>query len=460
MKTTTRLGRYATLLVAGGLLLPACDLEVLNPGRILDEDLTTPELMGTLANGVAAEFNDIVDAFAFTGVARLTDDIAGTGSYFSTGKFRRGEFDNEDSEGYWEQAHEGAWAAEQAWTRISEVLGAEANNFAPAARVFMLEGYSHRFLGENFCDMVYRVGDLLPREAAFDEAIDAFQQAIQIGTAAGATEFVTGAYAGIAQAEVGRGNWGAAVAAAANVPTDFEVAAIYHPTANSNAFWNETHGRAEVGLWGTPAMMYTLDDPAEQARAPWTQCGSWNDPNVPPNEALGVTPTGLCAGSGSGAHQGADGLTAHYRQDKYPDQGSDIPVGKGTEMRLIEAEDALLRGDLAGFTAKVNVVRAHYGLAPIAQPATAGALEWIQGPLNGLTMQNALDDAWSILDKERYMTLWIEGRRMWDLDRWNHPFLDGGGIIGPGEPRRVSCMPIPEIECTLNPNIQNSSACT
>ena len=307
-------------------------------------------------------------------------------------------------------------------------------------------GLAHRYLGENFCDVVYDIGPLQPREAAFDSAIVALNQAVTIGMAAGATNFVTAAHGGIAQANVGLGNWSAAVQAAAKVPTNFVHSAIYHLTANSNGVWNESWGRAEVGVWATPAQSVFDGDP----RAPYTICGQWNDTNRPPDFDLGVTPTGVCTGQGSGAHQGADGLTAHYRQNKYSEAGSDVPTVTGTEMRLIEAEAALLGGDLATFTAKVNEVRAFYGADPIEQPATAGALEY----------PNAQDDAWSILDRERYLTLWIEGRRLFDLDRWQHPFLQGGTLIGPGDNPRVSCMPVPEIECTLNPEIQNSSVCT
>ena len=440
---TKRTGKAGAAALVAIFALTGCDLDVLNPGSILDEDLTTRDLMPILVSGVSAEFNDIGDSYAFN-VARLTDDLAGTGSYFSTGQYRRGVFDNENSEGHWEQTHEAAWAAGGAWERLQEVLEAEANSYDGSARLFLLMGLAHRWLGENFCDVVYDKGPLQPRTAAFDSAIVALNQAVSIGTAAGATDFATAAQGGIAQANVGLGNWSAAVQAASQVPTDFVHHAIYNLNANSNQVWNESWGRAEVGLWATPAQTVFDGDP----RAPYTICGAWDDPSGP---SWGeVTPTGACAGQGSGAHQGADGLTAHYRQDKYNESGSDIPVVSGTEMRLIEAEAALLGGDLATFTAKVNEVRAFHGADPIEQPATVGALEF----------PNAQDDAMSILDRERYLTMWIEGRRLYDLDRWQHPFLQGGTIIGPGAEPRVSCMPVPEIECTLNPEIQNSSVCT
>ncbi len=447
MMKTNRKGAVAGMAakVLGVVILSGCDLEVLNPGRILDEDLNTRELMPIVVSGASAEFNDVVDNYAFTG-ARLTDDLAGTGSYFTTGKFRRGVFDNEDSDFFWEQTHEAAWAAGEAWERLQGVLEGEANGFDGSARVFLLMGLAHRLLGENFCDVVYDIGPLQPREAAFDSAVVALNQAVTIGMASGANDFVTAAHGGLAQAYVGLGQWSAATEAAARVPTDFEHKAIYHITANNNEIWDESWRRAEVGVWATPVQAAFDGDP----RASYTICGEWNDPNRPPDPDLGVTPTGTCAGQGSGAHQGADGLTAHYRQDKYPEAGSDIPVVTGTEMRLIEAEAALLGGDLGTFTKMINEVRAFYGIEPIEAPASAGALEF----------PNAQDDAWSILDRERYLTMWIEGRRLWDLHRWQHPFLNGGTLIGPGATPRISCMPIPELECTLNPEIQNSSVCT
>ena len=443
----TRLGSAFASAAFGALLLSACDLEVLNPGRILDEDLNTRELMPIIVSGASAEFNDIVDDYSFD-IARLTDDLAGTGSYFTTGKYRRGVIDSEDGdvETAWEQAHEAAWAAGGAWERLQNVLEGDANSFEGAARLFVLMGSAHRMLGENFCEVTYDIGPLQPRTAAFDSAIAAFNQAVTIGSAAGATNFVTAAHGGIAQAQVGLGNWTAAAQSASMVPTDFVHNAIYHLTANSNVIWNESWGRAEVGVWATPAQTVYDGDP----RAPYTICGQWNDTNLPPDPDMGVTPTGTCTGQGSGAHQGADGLTAHYRQDKYNEAGSDVAVVSGKEMRLIEAEAALMSNDLATFTAKINELRAHYDLDPIEQPANAGALEY----------PNAMDDAWSILDRERYLTLWMEGRRLWDLGRWNHPFQNGGTLIGPGASPRVSCLPIPEIECTLNPEIQNSAACT
>ena len=229
------------------------------------------------------------------------------------------------------------------------------------------------------------------------------------------------------------------------------IEAIYDQSANSNMVYNETWGRAEVGVWATPIQRQynptVVNNKASgDPRIPYTVCGQWNDTNRPPDLTLGITPTGTCADH---IYRGADYLTAHYRQDKYPERGSNIPTITGTEMRLIEAEYAVRDGDQATFIAKINEVRNHYGAGDLsaddllAVANGAGALNWDNCATWAADCDvNKIDDMWSILDRERYMTLWIEGRRLWDLHRWDHPFLNGGTLIHPGESRRASCLPL------------------
>ncbi|HZD03583.1 MAG TPA: RagB/SusD family nutrient uptake outer membrane protein, partial [Longimicrobiales bacterium] len=301
------------------------------------------------------------------------------------------------------------------------------------SRTYMLAGFANRYLGENFCEMTYDEGPLQDRTTAFDQAIERFKTAIQeAGSDPDAADFVTASHAGLAAAYLGKGEWSSALSEAAMVPTEFELAAHYNQSVNNNVIYDETWDRPEITAYKTLAASFDPIDP----RTPFTKCGVYADPDDP---SSGVIDTG----AGCGAQNGADGLTPHWRQDKYDENGSDIPIAKGTEMRLIEAEAALRDNDLATFTAKVNEVREFYGADPIAQPAEAGELEY----------PNALDDGWSILDAERYLTLWLEGRRFWDLYRWDHPFLNAGSVIYPGEARRAWCMPLPDDECLQNENL-------
>lgn len=455
MRNWTRTAGRVSAAAMVAVVFSGCSLEVLNPGAIQDADLNTADLMPVLVSGVSAEYNDVGDYYAFSG-GRLTDEVAGTGSYTSTQEYRQGIFDWEESETPWEQTHEAAWAADQAWARLQQVLEGAENTSPDAARLFAIRGFAFQRLGENFCQVVFNVEDWVDRTVAFDSAIANFNRAITIGTAAGASgaHWVTAAQAGIAQAYVGLGDWTAAANAAAQV-TDiaFVDQALYHASANTNQVWNESWGRAEVGVYNTLAQrMY--DGPDADPRVAYTKCGEWNDLTsaYPDNIPGGVTSTGDCSGQGSGAHQGADGQTAHYRQDKYTDRGSDINRASGVEMRLIQAE-AALQGtpDYTAFIGHINAVRAHYGLAALAAPTAMGTITFPTDETN-------MTDALQILDRERYATLWMEGRRLFDLDRWDSPFLNGGWIVGSAAlDNRLRCMPIPKIECQLNPNLADDA---
>ena len=147
--------------------------------------------------------------------------------------------------------------------------------------------------------------------------------------------------------------------------------------------------------------------------------------------------------------------TIHFRQEKYPTKNDDIPVVKGTDMRLLEAENALMNGDLAGAMAKINEVRAFHGLGALVA-TTVGS---ITGGAGGGAHPTSMT-GWDILDRERHLTNWLEGRRLWDLHRWNHPHLDGGGVVYFATvARRASCFPISDDECQVNENIDSTSKC-
>jgi tetratricopeptide (TPR) repeat protein len=497
MSFWTRRAGIVPVVAAFAVVLSGCELEVLNPGAIQDADLTDPSLMPVLVNGVSAEYNDFQDDLAFD-VSILSDEMAGTGSYSGTQQYRQGDFDWDNSLGNWASTHEASWSADQAILRLQEVSDAEPDfeytTSQDAARAWAIKGFANVRLGENFCFAVYGVGSASPRTAAFDTAIAAFNQAITLANSSGADEWELAALAGIAQAELGKaafggGTWGAADAAAAAALTAIEAAgedlgwadyAIYNAQADENLFWTETWGRAEYGMFRT--LGEQMHDQDEDPRVAYKKCGEWNDPDnllgggtVDPRtltktqlDALivgGVTPTGDCDGEGSGAHQGADGEHAHYKQTVYSERGSDIPRASAHEMLLIRAEAAMMSSDFDAMVDFINEVREDLELDPYTTVPTAlGTLDYP----HDLSSTEAID----ILDRERYATLFMQGRRLFDQDRWDHPYLEGGDdAYGPGlgnwvvggssfEPRR-SCMPIPKTECLLNTNISDdATVCT
>lgn len=438
---------------------------MVNPGAITDASLNDPTLMNVVAAGVANEFTNQMDAMMLDDV-RLTDEAAGTGSYFETGRLRRGAVDWTETGNNWAQFQETIWTGRSAYARMTALEDYEQDASEDASRVWLLVGLSHRMLGEQFCQVVYSVGPspeeavlggVQPRSAAFDSAIVALNKAITIAQAANTTysteTVIPAARGGIAQAYAAKGDFGAATTWSTQVPTDFVYEAIFNRNANDNEIYFETIQRAEVGLYNAYPQQLATPDP----RVPYTICGTFDDPANP--KTSDVTPTNA---AGCTAHQGADGVTAHYQQAKYPDWGSDVPAVSGVDMRLIEAEAALLADDMPAFETAINAVRNFYGLVDLSgTPAAAGALEYPNaydastGDVTGAGV-----DAWSILDGERLLTTWGEARRIWDLHRWDHPFLDGGIVFWDSEPRRASCYPVPEDECNLNPEIAGATLLT
>lgn len=435
IKTMRRLAGVALVATAGLFGCSDSDLfDVKNPGKILDDDLNTSEGVSALVVGMSSDFSSSYDSYSFM-QARLTDEMAGSGSYFSTGRLRRGLFDSEDADGYWNGVHRARWVSEAGIQRMQEIEGFTFQGSELTARAYLLGGLANRWFGEGFCEVLFSApfesddGSPQPRSAAFERAIPELEAAISHGQSAGASDVVTAAHGALASVLAWLGRWDEAMTHSAQVPTDFVYNAVYSDNSGreTNQIWNESHGRHEISAYGSLAGSFP--EPGDP-RAPFTDCTV--DANNCPSA------------------NGADGETAHYRQEKYPDQGGDIPLVKGTEMRLLEAERAILQNDLATFNAKVNAVRAHHGLAAVtATEIGAGITGGADGGPNLTSMT-----AWDILDRERHLTNWLEGRRLWDLHRWDHPHLDGGGVVYEATvARRASCLPISDQECQTNDQV-------
>ncbi|MDP2958516.1 MAG: RagB/SusD family nutrient uptake outer membrane protein [Longimicrobiales bacterium] len=413
--------RWKTSQWRQGLLKPAALLAVLstaacgelfdvtNPGRILDADLEDANMVPTVVTGMSADFSVALGGVAVAS-ALMSDEIEGSGNNVWERQYSRGIAAPEFDLVYWATVQRARWVAESGIDRIKRLLGENVQGNVNLARAYLFAGLSNRVLGENFCKVIFDGGPLVPRDSAFHRGMTHFTDAIRHAAASGNQALLLAAYGGRAQVHVGAGDWAAAVADAQRVPTDFVYEAVF--SANSgrenNDVW-ETSGWLGAGISAVATLPASLDP--QDPRAPWTRC---------------------VKGAGCAQVIGGDGVTPLLRQDKYRERGSKIPVVKGTEMRLIEAEALLRDGDVAGAMAKMNQVRARWQLAPLSAADR--------------------DKAWAHLYNERLLTLWLEGRRLHDLHRWNHPFLHGGYLYHVGAPERASCWGVGLNECQTNPN--------
>jgi hypothetical protein len=396
-----------------------------------------------------------------------------------------GDFRQRENNSTWAQAHEAVWAVIFGDKRMQEVLPQEDYESSPlVSRIYAYGGHAERILGETYCEVIYNYGkdggillgqpgpydpsQLVAPDSAFHRAIYMFERALEFAER-GVTDareppadedptrpifepahLVTASHAGLAQIYANLGDWDTAVQHARMVPDNFADWALHHGEVDGgNDIADNFYGDDDVSIYRTPAALLWPDDP----RVALEKCGDWSGanmddrPTAPPASAF----TNLSAACGhlSGEFRTESNRYPLWISSKYPDDDADVEVASGAEMRLIEAEAALLDGNLGEFTAQVNRARAARGVGPIQAPATAGALEY----------PNAEDDAWSILDRERYLELFLEARRLWDLRRWEHPFISGNHVLLPryvsalAPDGRWDCRPIPEQECDTNASI-------
>ncbi len=400
----------------------ACDVS--NPGPVPDEFLNDEDAHRAVVNGAARAMSDALSETArVTGaVTREIFASGNTGIYGINVEEGRGRLEEELVNGFWADAQNARWVAEEAARRLIEV-GIDANLLAEA---HLWAGYSNRFNGENFCEAVIDGGAAEPHTVYFQRAEAAFTNALAVATDG---DLQLAARAGRATVYMSLGNWSAAVADAQAIPESFEFKALYSaeegPQYNAIYFAVANEPYRGHSVWNTPFDQYFIDtgDP----RTPWAE-----DPDFP----NGPVERQCC------------GLVPWKFQLKYVERGDDIDLADGREMKLIQAEALLVAGDWQGAMQFINDLRASVTSQTTGQPLDP----WV-----------ATDptEAWTNFRRERGIELWLEGRRMNDLRRWKdnatpgalHPLEDALNPATFLDPNQSLCIPISLSERETNPNI-------
>jgi len=412
MKILMRINiRVALATAAVALSIGGCKgyLDVSNPGPIEDAKLQTPDAAPALVVGMSADYANVYDEMVrITAIA--SDELGHGGSYTQEGLWVRGIIKPEDVNGLWSTMHRARFEAESGIERMKGFDGQSGfvyNKNIYATRANLFAGLTNRLLGETVCSAVFANGPVESDTAYFSRAEKYFTDAIALAQATnGATNEINAAYGGRASVLAWQGKWDAAAADAAQVPAAFVYNAVFstNSTRENNSLVQETYVRREFSLFNTQ----------------WAKV--FRDPRVPWDTVK----------TANGAIQtGQDGRTAYFRQAKYTDLGSDIPVVKGTEMLLLRAEAALRKNDIAGAYNFMNQARTVYRMTALS-PATD------------------LATAWQTLQFERGATVWLEARRLWDLRRW---FVETGPAKNTFLQGRDKAIPISQEEYQVNPNL-------
>ena len=288
----------------------------------------------------------------------------------------------------------------------------EANN-PNVARAALFAGYSHLFMGQDFCEGTVRdgtePGPVLSESQLLDLAIQRFTRAIEVGSAAGGATggaLANAARVGRARAHLLAGNNAQALSDAQAVPADFVFNLAYvddaaNRTRLANRFWQFTLDRGSVSV----APAYRVDDP----RVPWSE-------PVPGFSAQ-------------------DTNVAFYLQQKFTSYAEAMRLASGIEAEYIAAEAQGTQAMLA----LVQRERAANGLDPYAGPVTDQAVlvEFLE---------------------QRGREFWLEGQRMGDLQRHGelvpHVPVPGAVFFKPNFAPigSATCYPVPIAEKDNNPN--------
>jgi|TARA_B100001964_G_scaffold28350_1_gene28733 hypothetical protein len=386
MKKETRTKKfYATLLfsVFTMLLISCEDFEVDNPTNILDGDLADKGMANALGNtpevAVAAALDDGV-----VWAAACSDE----GFLSGSGTFRimidEGYMDgyNQQYDNLYNALASARWIAEDATNRLLELVD-NPNADTRVANGYFWNGIARLTLADYFEEVVIDGAAPITPMATTTSAIEKFQSAATIASAAGNTSLAAAAHGATARAYRALyfdEKWNSskddmstfkkasdAAKAALAISATYVEYANYAPPGASNFVYSSVNASRYNRM--DPKYAYMKDPVSGDI-----------DPRIIHGPKVNESP-----------RTGDD----VYLITKYPDEGADIPVSRADEARLIIAEYAAMTNDLATAVSMINEVRTGVGLADFVSTDQAEVL--------------------TQLKYERSVELWYEGRRWQDM---------------------------------------------
>lgn len=435
---------WTAAVVAVGLAAAGCDslLDVEAPTQVPEETIQDPASADLLITSVVADFDcafgEYVAAAGLMGdelvdsqlAARMWDYDRRTVSPSTPQHSWNCDFDDP---GIYQSMSTARFSADNA---ASVIRASESGDIGPRdtylASALAYGGYSRVFLGEAYCSAASlqsgetgpEPGPAISSQELFAEAETRFSEAIDLASSAGADSILYMAYVGRARARLNQGDGSGAVSDAQQVPEGFERLANFSSQSfrSSNRVWTMNNRDQRM----------TIED------------DFWNlEFNGDPDPRVPVTDQDQLAG--------ADNFSPWWTQEKYPAQGSPIPVATWEEAQLIIAEVEL------GQTA-VDVVNELH--------ADAGLDDWTPNDVN--------DDVEVLghVAEERRRELFLESHHFYDKIRLRQKAQDLGvsaadlntnlpptPAAGESFPQKggsygeLDCLPLPQIEEENNPEI-------
>jgi len=416
------------------VLLSGCD--VVNPGPVQDQFLNDAQSHAPLVAGAGRSLARAVKGLApamaisareiFPGGQTGSCDggVPGWSTLQMSGHFEDGQPCR------WDQIQQARFIAENAIDRFVNQGALEGAESSPlTARAHIWAGFAYRVMGEHFCEVVFDGGAPEPASSAFERAEAHFSQAIDVAGRAGDANLRRAAQAGRAQVRAWRGDWAGSSSDAAEIPDDFDFGVVMDNTiaeTRNRIFWLNAN---------LPYRSFSIKHTFFEEYYPET-----GDPRTP-TFTVEAFPWANASLSGYGQ-------VPFINQGKYTTPNDDIRLASGREMRLLEAEALLVQGQWQQAMDRINQVR------------TSLVSDVSGAPLEPWTA-TSLEEAWQALKRERFIELWLEGRRLGDLRRWEEQSAPGAvdwpdwESLSPlfRDNPRSRCLSIPNVERNANPNV-------
>ena len=385
----------AAIIVA---VAPACEntLKVTNPQSFSTDVLDNVRILQSVADGAEGTVQQAYDStIPFTGL--LSDELEDSSTWINWANISLGRFvaGAPDDQGTQSQLLRSRFAAIDAEARIVRVLGdTGAPKSILTAQVQTSKAWADVYLAMMYCESpLTPSGPAASDSAVFKQALAEFNTAIATATTVGtsAAAFKNWALAGRARVNLFLGNFDAALADANAVPSTFVKQALFSTNSSptfSGSQLNQNRNRSGTlrRLWWSmvdTSNVGVLPTPDQYVRDPWS--------NLPDTRMAVLHTKGL---------KGVNNQTTYYGIQKYKDYTAPETMTSFKEMNLIKAEVYWKKGDLANAVTQLNINRTAAGLSAFALPLTS-------------------DDVFQRLLSERFATLFVEGHRLTDLNRFN-----------------------------------------
>jgi hypothetical protein len=416
------------LAVALALPMAACDtdklVDVTDPARLPPEALDNAGAVPSLINGAVRQFYVAYSGAGDDGYIPVSGVFSDELYYSDTFTTRRAlDLRTQQSPALGNQQDASFNRLQQARLNSRRAFAA-IDKFFPdddenKALVRTIEGYTYVTLGEGWCgsvpfSSVPDTGPIDPTEivhgtplgttAIFNTAIATFNDALAHDPNNRLAKV------GKARALLDNGQYAAAAAAVATVPTDW--AFFIEHSANTGSQNNAVYSLQSNGRYGMS------------------------------NDEGGPTNAGSELPSGTNASDNGEGINYRSVQDprvpyvqtgcfsssvtcwadrNNPNNDADIPLASGVEARLIEAEALLNAGDVAGWLGKLNTLRANVAALLAAlrpnQIQTFPARPAAVAPLPALADPGTANSRVLLTMQERNMWMYLTGHRLGDLRR-------------------------------------------